>query len=205
VGECLRIGVDFDNTLVRCDEVFHRAAVEQGLIPPALPVSKAAVRHFLRAAGNEEAWTRLQGYVYGVGIRGAPAFPGSMDFFRAAARRAVPVFVVSHRTRRPYLGPPYDLHRAALAWMEKNGLFETRCGLSRDRVFFETSLPEKLARIGALTCTHFLDDLPELLSEPAFPRGVQPRLFDPDDEHTACGALARVRSWREFESEVLPA
>ena len=58
------IGVDFDNTIVCYDGVFHRAAVERGLIPPELPVSKGQVRDHLRRLGQEHAWTELQGEVY---------------------------------------------------------------------------------------------------------------------------------------------
>ena len=37
------IGVDFDNTIVCYDKVFHVAAYEKGLIPADLPVSKGRV------------------------------------------------------------------------------------------------------------------------------------------------------------------
>ena len=36
----MRIGVDFDNTIVCYDTLFHRLAVEEGLIPPDIPPRK---------------------------------------------------------------------------------------------------------------------------------------------------------------------
>ncbi len=113
--------------------------------------------------------------------------------------------IVSHRTRHPYLGPPYDLHEAALDWMEQNGLFNAGGGLARGRVFLEESKNEKLWRIGSLACTHFLDDLPELLAEPAFPEHVEPWLFDPNDDYVTSRAFRRVGSWHQFEKELLAA
>jgi len=36
----MRIGVDFDNTVICYDKVFHAAAVEKGLIPGGPPWGK---------------------------------------------------------------------------------------------------------------------------------------------------------------------
>jgi hypothetical protein len=206
VGAPLRIGVDFDNTIVCYDQVFHRVAQEQGLIPLTLPVSKASVRDYLREIGNEDAWTAMQGYVYGERMIDAPAFPGALEFFRRAVRAGVSIHVVSHKTRHPYLGPKYDLHQAALAWLEKNGFFNTAdIGLTRRQVYLELQKHEKLQRIGALECTHFIDDLPELLAEPAFPPQVERYLFDPKDEYPTVTAFRRVNSWGTIAKELLAA
>ena len=59
------VGVDFDTTIVGSDQLFHRVAVEQGLVPTATEPTKSAVRDQLRNTGQEDAWTELQGYVYG--------------------------------------------------------------------------------------------------------------------------------------------
>src|SRR5262249_22819241 len=58
------IGVDFDNTIVCYDELFHRVAVEQGLIPSTVPATKGEVRRDLEGRGLGDVWTELQGYVY---------------------------------------------------------------------------------------------------------------------------------------------
>ena len=55
----MRIGVDFDNTIVCYDEVFHRVALERKLISPSLRVNKGAVRDHLRTIGREDAWTEM--------------------------------------------------------------------------------------------------------------------------------------------------
>ena len=61
----MTLGIDFDNTIVGYDQLFHRVAVERRLIPANLPPRKNDVRDFLRSQGREDDWTMLQGYVYG--------------------------------------------------------------------------------------------------------------------------------------------
>ena len=61
----MKIGVDFDNTIVSYDKVFHKVALEQSLIKSNLNISKIAVRDYLREQGQNNIWTELQGYVYG--------------------------------------------------------------------------------------------------------------------------------------------
>ena len=86
----MRIGLDFDNTIVSYDALFHAVAVEKLLVPAETPVSKVEVRDYLRAIGNEPAWTELQGYVYGARMEQAEAYSGFFEFVRAAL---LPAFV----------------------------------------------------------------------------------------------------------------
>ena len=80
----LLIGVDFDNTIVCYDTLFHKIALEQNLIPADLPQTKTHVRDFLRQEGKEDLWTEMQGYVYGKRmIEDAPPFEGVKAFFKA--------------------------------------------------------------------------------------------------------------------------
>jgi hypothetical protein len=200
------VGIDFDNTIVCCDQLFHRAAVQQGLIPREAGRSKGEVRDYLRARGREDDWTGLQGYVYGMLIREAPMFPGVRDFFLRCRDYGVGVCIISHKTRHPFLGRPYDLHGAAHEWLERQGFYDPRhIGLSRAQVFFELTKRDKLGRIGRVGCSHFIDDLPELLAEPEFPAGVERILFDPNRQHSDGGKFHRVTSWTEVEQRLISA
>jgi hypothetical protein len=153
------------------------------LLPAPRCGNKQEVRDQLRGAGREDLWTEVQGHVYGELIRHAPAYSGVREFFRTAQRRKVEVCIVSHKTRRPYLGAEYDLRQAALHWLTQQGLVKTpheeeTAGAAK-HVFFEDTKEDKLRRIAAAGCTHFIDDLPEFLAEPGFPQGVRRILFDP--------------------------
>lgn len=192
------IGLDFDNTIVCYDRLFHRLAVERGFVPGSVAAAKPAIRDYLRAAGREDEWTELQGIAYGPRIVDAEPFPGVLDFLARSRRAAVDVAIISHKTRRPYRGGNHDLHAAAHAFLEVHGFYEYAVsGLTPDRVYFECTLDAKLARIGSLGCTAFVDDLPELLNEPAFPGEVRKVLFDPADTHTRDSRFDRASSWVE--------
>jgi hypothetical protein len=200
----LRIGIDFDNTIVCYDSIFHRVALERGLIPPSVPVNKSEVRNYLRAAGREPAWTEMQGVVYGSRMIEAEAFPGALDFFSRGRASGFELFIISHKTRRPFLGEPFDLHQSAVDWLESKGFFRPPIAIPRDRVFFELSREEKLNRIQSCGCQLFLDDLPEFLLEPGFPRSVRRVLFDPGNLYPNDGEnrFARVTSWKGFQQQI---
>jgi hypothetical protein len=195
----MRVGLDFDNTIACYDRLFHRLAVEHNLVPRRLPATKRAVRDYLRASGREDAWTELQGIAYGRRITEAEPFPGVREFLVRCRATGVEVVIVSHKTRHPFRGASHDLHSAAHEFLRAHGFYETGdTGLSTDRVYLELTLASKLARIGALGCGAFVDDLPELLAEPDFPAGVGKVLFDPADAHRGERRFTRRTSWADL-------
>jgi len=197
------IGIDFDNTIVSYDELFHRLATERGLIPAGFPCRKALVRDHLRQLGREDAWTELQGYVYGVRMVEAPAFPGVIEFFTHAQQASLPLYIVSHKTKQPVIGLPHDLHQAARDWLEAHGFFDAcRAGFSPARVFLEVTRQDKVAKIAELGCTHFIDDLEETFREETFPANVEKILFAPQPTTTVPPGAKVMRQWREIEDYV---
>lgn len=161
----LRIGIDFDNTIVDYRPVFASAV-------PGLAAAKMEVRDALRAgSGGEAAWQHLQAHVYGVAIAEAPVFEGFDAFVAVARAYQARLYIVSHKTRFAAASPDGpDLREAARAWLSARGI-------SVDGVYFEATRKEKLARIAALDLTHFIDDLSEVLSDPEFPPRTRPIRF----------------------------
>ncbi len=190
------LGVDFDNTIACYDGLFHALALERGLIPADLPTDKTAVRDFLRDAGKEDDWTELQGLGYGPDITRARPFDGVTDTMRWLRDRGVETHVVSHKTKTPYRGEPHDLHAAARRFLDHHGLSPTV--VPAERVHLELTKDAKLQRIAALGCTHFIDDLPEFLGEPAFPDGVTRWLFDPANRYRDETRFDRFASWSQI-------
>ena len=190
------VGLDFDNTIVNYDRLFHRLACERNLIPSKLPAIKRAVRDFLRARGRENDWTELQGIAYGNRITEAEPFDGVKRFLARCCEERVRVAIVSHKTQWPYRGDSCDLHAAAHSFLQTHGFYETSVtGLSPNQAFLELTLSAKLSRIEALGCTAFVDDLPELLGDSAFPRRVRRVLFDPLRHYAEHTGYSRVDSW----------
>jgi hypothetical protein len=195
----MRIGIDFDNTIVSYDALFYKVAVEQALVPVDLPKSKLAVRDYLRKIGNEPAWTELQGYVYGTKMGNASAYPLFFEFVKFACYRGISIAIVSHKTKHPFTGPKYDLHGAAMGWIT-NTLIDGGTNLVEpDNVFFELTKEEKIARISDIGCDYFIDDLPEILRMPGFPKNLKRILFDPEDIHNTDKLYTKLGSWQAIK------
>ncbi|MBI3553550.1 MAG: haloacid dehalogenase-like hydrolase [Elusimicrobia bacterium] len=196
------IGVDFDNTIVCYDGVFHRAAIDKGWFEPSeKTLTKDEVRNDLRRRGMEEEWIHLQGYVYGARMRDALPYPGASEFFTRCKRASQPIVIVSQRTRRPFRGPEYDLHASAQDWLEYNGFYDpAKVGLSRECVHLAETKPEKMAKIAELGCAYFIDDLPELLGDPDFPASTTRILYDPAGAHPKNPRFQKAASWSEIEA-----
>ena len=200
-----RIGLDFDNTLVTYDEVFLAVARERGLLGPEFSGGKQAIRDHIRLLPDGElSWQRLQGQVYGRGIANAAMFEGVDAFLRRCGRENVPVVIVSHKTEYGHYDPDrVNLRDAARAWMAARGFFsESGFGLSPDNVYFETTRDEKLARIAQLGCTHFVDDLQEVLTDPNFPAGVERILFTGGESPETAEGFAICPTWRQIEEQI---
>jgi hypothetical protein len=195
----VRVGLDFDNTLVSYDALFHKVALERLLIPPDVSVTKVAVRDHLRAEGREDDWTELQGYVYGARMDEALAYDGAIAFCHRALARGHELFIVSHRTRHPFVGRPYDLHAAARSWVERRMTSNGDPLVPLDRVFFELTKAEKILRIAACQCDVYIDDLPEILLAPEFPQRTTRLLFDPEGHHGDAVASG-LRSFSDWQS-----
>lgn len=199
------IGVDFDNTIVCYDRLFHRLALERDWIPAGLEADKSSVRDYLRGVDREDDWTLLQGIAYGSRIDEAAAFPGVKEFFAECREGEVPVCIVSHKTRHPYRGPKLDLHGAARSWLGAHGFVgDTAIGLPEDRVFLEETKQAKLERIAKAGCTHFIDDLPEFLLEEDFPTDVCRILFDPAGQYSPPDDILHFTSWQDLRRYFFP-
>ena len=72
------IGLDFDNTLVCYNKLFHQTALEK-LIDESIPVDKVVIRDYLRRINREEEFTLLQGEVYGSRILDAEPAEDARD------------------------------------------------------------------------------------------------------------------------------
>lgn len=195
----MKIGIDFDNTIVSYDSLFYKVAVESKLVPSELPQSKLAVRDYLRRVGREKAWTEMQGLVYGARLLEAEPFPGVVDFFAWAREAGLDLYIISHKTRHPFIGPPYDLHAIAQEWVQSRLTDGKASYLPPEHVFFELTKEEKVRRIAACGCHYFIDDLPEILTAPEFPVATSPVLFAHEGNSQSAIALT-FTEWPQIKT-----
>jgi hypothetical protein len=195
------IGLDLDNTLIDYSAVFGPIAVELGFLPPTFAMaSKVEIRRrLLESPDGERQFMRLQGQVYGHYIGLASLYDGVRDFVARLSAMDVQFSIVSHRTRYGHFDDRrIDLRTAASAWLTAHGLVGAKGPVTPDRVFFETGRPEKLARIAERRCDIFIDDLADVLVDPAFPRGTKPFWFAPEGLPSDMRGLSPYRSWPEL-------
>lgn len=199
----MRIGIDFDNTIVNYDHVFHQVAYENGYIEVTFPINKLEIRNYLRKEGKEREWTYMQGYVYGQRMNDAIPYNGVIDFFTKALDRGCCIAIISHKTQYPYLGPLYDLHKAARDWINQVLVQDGKILISDEQLFFKQTKQEKVRCIEEWDCDYFIDDLPEIFSDTSFPPKTKRVLFDPENKHESllkqyeriCHSWLDIKKW----------
>ena len=194
----LRVGIDFDNTIASYDDLMHETAVGWGLIDAGQRRDKKGIRDRLRQLpGGESHWRRLQTYAYGEGMARARPMEGVKDFLLFCRVNGIPVWIVSHKTEYNNFGPPtVNLRQAAMRWLDEQDFFdEAATGLCPERVFFETTLEDKVARIADLALTNFVDDLEETFLERGFPAAAGKIHFVPHGEPSTVAGALHATSW----------
>lgn len=198
----MRIGLDFDNTIVCYDKAIAQLANKYLKLPNDLPREKLAIRSFLRDEGREKEWSEFQGEIYGPGMSHAEPFEGSVETMLDLNRRSHKLFIISHRTLKPYIGGSYDLHSAAKKWIDVHlrsvGLFNKY----HDDVSFLETREGKLRRIEQLRCDFFVDDLPEIFQSSKFPVKTKKILFNPSITVSVPHNCKHIESWYELSGIV---
>jgi len=201
-----RIGIDFDNTIACYEHVFMHGAWAQGLVLDDVILSKPAIKEkILAQVDGDSNWQKLQGQIYGKYMHKASVFPGFAEFLMLAKSRGHDIFIVSHKTEFGHFDEEkISLPAEALKWLIKNKFVGEKSGmLQKDVVFFEPTREKKIERITSLSCTHFVDDLPEVLDEPAFPGRTEKILFIPGLAVDKSILSYSSGSWRAITRRIL--
>ncbi|CAE19696.1 conserved hypothetical protein [Prochlorococcus marinus subsp. pastoris str. CCMP1986] len=159
-----KLGLDFDNTLIDYDEVFYKLALEKNLIPQSINKDKKSVRKFFIDNNIEDEFIKLQGEVYGLKVLEAKQSFGMFEALKSLKNDNFELIIVSHKTKYPYSGKKYDLHKAASNWLEVNKFYdEDGLAMKRENVYFEVTKEDKISRIEELDISFYIDDLQSIL------------------------------------------
>jgi len=165
----LRIGLDFDNTLICYDQVFYQLALELRFIDASVPAQKASIRQsIVKRFGNDLYWQKLQSLAYGPQISKARLFDGVLCFVQAMAAEGHEIFIVSHKSTRSHYNPNIKLREHALTFMKESGLVGSNT-INNENVYFAQTLEDKLTKITDLKLDVFVDDLSKVLLDKTFP------------------------------------
>ena len=193
----MKIGFDFDNTIVCYDEAIHILSNNLNL-PKDLMRNKLFIRNYLKSQNRDNEWTEFQGELYGPGMQYAYEYEYLTKIFEYLIGKNHTIFIISHRSRYPYCGKKYDLHSYAKKWIYKN-LNSLEKILSGNIYFLET-LNEKIKKIDDLKIDIFIDDLPEVICHSKFPISTRKILFDPNN--TNGSILNKISNWKELSKYV---
>jgi len=202
----MKIGIDFDNTIIDYDGVFTDLVNELGWLDLKIKHNKQQIRDLLRkTADGESRWVKLQSLAYGKHIHQAEIFDGVFEFLKSCLEYQIPVFVISHKTQFvEQLEEKIDAREEAMAWLRNNGFFDqNRTGLNEGKVFFLPSRAKKIECIRELQLTHFIDDLKEVLEDPSFPKNVSKVLFSRNDTPSVTNGMIVLNSWQAIKNVLM--
>jgi 5'(3')-deoxyribonucleotidase len=187
----MRVGFDFDNTIVDYSPVFHKIA--QNLISDKFyDDPKIAVKNYfelqLRQPGS---WKEIQSKVYCEQINDIKPSSLFLTLIEWLIKNNHEFFIISHKTETIKVGENrFNLREPATNWIEKNLPF-----FQKENIFFESSAVSKIKRIHSLKLDFFIDDLLSILNHRQFPNKTHKILFNQFDNSQK--KFIQVKNWDE--------
>jgi hypothetical protein len=161
----IKVGIDLDNTIISYDAAFQRAACNRGLIGSNIKYSKQEISNEIKNRTNGEIeWQKLQGYVYGKGIKTAHIFPSVYRFLWRCRNKGVIVEIVSHKTKYGHFDKDKcSLREAATQFLKTNNILQDNSRLV-DKITFTNTQQDKIDYIKNNSFDYFIDDLEEIVN-----------------------------------------
>ena len=199
------IGLDFDNTIANYDSVFKEICTHFNLLENEWSGTKKELKEVIFSLPDgEETWMKIQGRAYGEFMNKAELMPGVANFLFNCRIKEIPVCVISHKTEYGHFDKKkVSLRSEAMKWMEEKSLFnESFSTLNKNNVFFYNTREEKVKKISALKCTHFVDDLVEVFKEPHFPKKTKRILLDTSEKEKV-NKFSVFNNWMDISNALL--
>jgi len=165
----LRIGIDFDNTIINYHHVFYQKAIERKLVPTETSIDKSEVKAaIVKRFGNDQHWQLLQSIVYGKAIFEADCFEFFLNTLEQLIEAGHELYIVSHKTEFSHFDKSVALRKFATQWLQQKAIISNE-RLLIENVFFLNTVDEKVEKINELTLDIFIDDLDKVLQHKNFP------------------------------------
>lgn len=190
-----RIGFDFDNTIASYEKAIRQLSKTYfGIHDDSL--TKVSLKNLLLSKDREKDWTLFQGQLYGPGMKFASPTYGFKQVAYELKMSGHDLFIVSHRTKMPYLGEKHDLHKHAKDWINVNLTYNELPLFEASNIFFCETKEEKIRRIEKLCCSIFIDDLEDILLHKLFPKNTKKILFSPSPKKPS--GLPTIKEWKNL-------
>jgi thiamine kinase-like enzyme len=199
MNNSLHIGIDFDNTLIDYHTLFYTYARKQGHINPQQKKDKQHIKHIMtQLPDGASHWTRLQGLVYGTYIKKAKVAKGFYAFLDECRKQNIRLSIISHKTVHPFIGQKINLHKAGFSFIQNDKILHRF--FNNKNIHFVQTLDEKLALIHKIGCTHFIDDLTDVLLSSHFPKNVEKILYSAENIHKIPPSIQMYGNWNTISS-----
>ena len=199
----LKIGLDFDNTIINYENLFFELLKSEHFISADTPLmSKTEVKKYLIGQDkNDLRWQALQAKAYGENINQATCFEGVFPFIKWAKQQGHQISIVSHKTETSNYDHSVKLRYWATKWMEENKLIGVGPQqIDPSEIHFVNSVDEKISSITAMKFDLFVDDLPKIIEHHLFPKETLGILFAPSSFNS--NTYLQVSSWPQLKNQV---
>ena len=145
----LRIGIDFDNTIVNYDGLFSKVAKKLKLNLNSYPLKKDSIKkEIFKKKNGLKIWQKLQGKVYGEFISHAKIFDGLKKFIIHSNLKNYKIFIISHKTHfGHYDEKKISLRKAALSFLDSKQIINSNItGIEKKNIFFFLLEKKKLLK-----------------------------------------------------------
>lgn len=189
------IGIDFDNTIIKYDEVFYKFALKNKLIFSRKNRNKSDIKEEIIKNFDEKAWTKLQGEVYSIGISQAKLYQNCLESLYKFDKLGHKIFIISHKTKYPVIGKKTNLHKITNEWIINN-IFKKKKfkNFNIDCVFFNEDKNQKIMKILECNCNVFIDDLEDILRK--LPSNIMKILFSKNYSFEKKSDLIHLGDWK---------
>ena len=194
------IGIDLDNTIINYDKVFFSVAIKNKLVPKNISKNKISIKKYLFKKKLTKKWKVLQSEVYGKNISEAIPYKGILKVINELVEKKINFKIVSHKTKNPYVGKKLNLHKISKKWLKEKITKLCTKKLKKIEIYFETSQAAKIKRIKKLGCTHFIDDLQNILEK--LPTNMTKILFLPNTKIKKQKNFLVINSWDELFKKI---
>ena len=198
----LRIGIDFDNTIVNYDSAFKKIAAQYKYISKNWDGNKQQLRNEIIKKDSVETWKKLQGLVYGKYIYLAKLNEGIEKFLIKSKLINSKIFIVSHKTIYGH----YDkrkilLRKAALDWIKNRNFFIKKL-IKKENIYFEESIENKVKRINQLKLNFFIDDLELILKNKKLNKNIKKILFNELKKKNKNSNIIQHSKWENIDEYI---
>jgi hypothetical protein len=197
----IRIGIDFDNTIVNYDNLFKKAALHtKWSDKDSLGETKATIKSTLFSVdGNDLRWQELQAILYGILIKEARPFSGVVETLKYfSLDKNIELFIVSHKTKYSSFSKDITFIDKAVLWLAENKISEF---VSEKNTYFAPDRDEKIKIIASLNLNYFIDDLIEVLEDKNFP-DIKRILFTNENVVPVNSGIVILNSWEKIKEKI---